>query len=231
MVELAPDQAKTSGPLRAIFDIAEAPTHGSYGAQLAAHLMTLYWWGVEGAETVVDEFFQRASADLRLEALDFIGRNLGDRRDETASEVLTRLMKLFDSRASAFEPGVVDRELQAFGWWLASEKFDLDWALERALSVLRWGIQLEPDHVVVQYLGRLVATRPVAAVRLLIGVIDNQADQWSIHGWRKEARSVLESAVASGDEEAVAVVREAIGKLVARGHLEFRGLMKVRSAS
>ena len=207
-----------------------SPKYGSYETNLAAHLMTFYWWGVEGAATVVDEFFQRASAQLRLEALDFIGRSLSDTRDKTADDVLNRLVTLFDSRSSAFEPGVVDRELQAFGWWLASEKFDLDWALERALSVLQRGIQVEPDHVVVQYLGRLVASRPAAAVRLLIGVIDNQADQWSIHGWRKEARSVPEAALLSGDGDAAVAAREAIGKLVARGHLDFRELTKAHSA-
>jgi hypothetical protein len=83
---------------------------------------------------------------------------------------------------------VFGKEVEAFGWWFTSERFET---------------RAKPD--------------PLAAVRILDGVWESVRDQRTSYGWRDECRNILQTALASGSDEAKQVIRALINKLAARG--------------
>ena len=194
---------------------------------LGMHVMSFYWRGVAGANVLARRLFERGGTAHRRAALEFIGRSLMNTEDDVPSAVIARLQLLWEwSFGEAANRPVVSPELETFGWWLASEQFPLKWALQQAARVLETGRSLEPDHLVVKYLASLVQKRPVDATNILHGLWENVSDQWTIYGWRKDARAILDAALKSDDVKAVQIAREIINKLAARGHAEFRDLLQ-----
>ena len=77
----------------------------------------------------------------------------------------------------------------------------------------------------VESLQKRVKDDPLAAVRILDGLWENIRDPWTFHGWKDECRNVLQTALASANDDARRVARGLVNKLAARGHLEFRALL------
>jgi predicted XRE-type DNA-binding protein len=195
----------------------------SVESHLGSHIMSFYWSGLDATETLARKYFERAGTELRGAALEFIGRSLEATQDDIPAAALERLRALWEWW---FEnaPGL-SKDIEAFGWWLASGRFASHWSIPQAIRVLKAGYSLEPDHMVVKYLITLAKERPADAARILDGIWEHVSDEWSIYGWRDEAREVLQTALRSADKEAVQIARALINKLAARGHLEFRDLL------
>lgn len=195
---------------------------GTSAQHLIQHLMVAHLRGLPGATALVESFLAVASESSRAEAVEFVGRSLispgalAEGEAERAVDLWERL--LFARRGQ--ESGV-PVELEPFGWWLCSQKLDLEWSIRHAFLVLSLGAVLEPDHLVLDYLKTLAQSRPLDAVRLLNGICDNIRDEWSIHGWLDSASVVLETCLSSDSAEAQAGAHAAAGKLIARGHRRF----------
>jgi len=201
--------------------------HDSVEHSLGTHLMSFYWRGLPNSTELTRLFFQKAGSGLRRAALDFVGRSLWNSDEGIPPAVLARFRELWEWRfEQAKDTNGMNNELEPFGWWLASGKFDPDWAVEQGLRVLRTGKSLEPDHLVVEYLVTLAQTRPLAAVQIVEGLIENLREHWSFYGWRDGARDLLKAVLASNDNQALVLARAVVNKLAARGHLEFRDLLR-----
>jgi len=163
---------------------------------------------------------------VRRTAFDFIGRSLMNADAEVPVETLERLRSLWEWwNQEGGARRLLGKEIEAFGWWFASERFHSEWADAQAKWVLSTGTVLEPDHLVVKRLETRVNEDPLAAVQILEGIWENIRDHWTFYGWRDECRNILRTALASNNDEAQRVARALINKLAARGHLEFRSLL------
>jgi hypothetical protein len=193
---------------------------------LTTHLMSFTWRGVDGAERLARELLLRGGESVRHAAFDFIGRSLVNTEEEVAAETLARLRSLWEWwRQEGTARHLLGKEIEAFGWWFASGRFDPVWVDAQANWVLSNGSVLEPDHVVIERLETIVNRDPLAVVRILDGIWESLRDQWTFHGWRDECRNILQAVLDSDSDEAKQVARALINKIAARGHLEFRSLL------
>lgn len=193
---------------------------------LTTHLMSFMWRGVDGAEFLARELLLRGGGSVRHAAFDFIGRSLMNTEEDVPPEPLARLRSLWEWwRQEGGTRRLLGKEIEAFGWWFASGRFEQGWAEAQANWVLSNGSVLEPDHVVIERLEKMVNRNPLAAVRILDGIWENLRDQWTFHGWRDECRNILQEVLASESDEAKQVARALINKIAARGHLDFRSLL------
>ena len=94
---------------------------------LVQHLMSLYWQAQIATDTedhLIREFFEKAPAELRAFAIEFIGRSLHG-AESVKPEVLKRLTELWEWRWPELKRHPCDGEPVPFGTWFASGQFDL----------------------------------------------------------------------------------------------------------
>ncbi len=191
---------------------------------LAEHLMAYYWRGelTLAGDDVVHAFFAAADPKLRGHALEWVGRTLGQIEEPLLPPTEQRLKALWESRASLTQTAA--DELQAFGWWFASNRFDPGWSLQMLEQVLSRGVMPQPDHMVTEQLAAISSNYTRQAVESLTWMIDLGSHDWSIHGWLDSARRILEVGLRSQDADVRAQVERAINKLGALGFRDFCAL-------
>lgn len=200
--------------------------------RLAQHLMLLYWRGRLSLEdSLIGQFFLKASPDVRAAALAWIGRNLSDMDDPIGPDDQERLCALLEARIAAAQQdedkGGVQEELSGFGWWFTSGQLDDDWALRRLSEVLDLtGGVIEPNRLVAERLALLASDQPSAVVACLAKMVEGDREGWRILSWREHARQILSTALGSGQEEAQNLARDTINSLGERGIYEFRDLLE-----
>jgi hypothetical protein len=203
--------------------------------RLAEHLMAYYWRGqlpLGDGDELLSRFYEKASAGLRGEALEHVGRSLRASHDEIPAVIMDRLRKLWDARltlarsASSIEE--FGEELSNFGWWFASGKFDEEWALTQLVEVIETWKGAEPAHLVAKRLAEIAGRRPGQAVRALAGLVKADAKGWRLAGFRSEAQSILVCALGSGDQQARQRAVDLIHHLGERGNFEYGELLRGR---
>lgn len=202
--------------------------------RLAEHLMVLYWRGklpLGDPDGLLARFYEAASPALRGEALEFVGRSLRASHDEAIpAAIVARLRALWEWRLTVARSSghreEFTQELEQFGWWFASGKLDEDWALSQMLEVVDTWKSVQPMHLVAQKLCETAERRPLESVRVLAGIVEADKKGWRLPGFRKEARSILAMALASGDQKATERTRELVHYLGERGHFDFGELLR-----
>lgn len=202
---------------------------------LAAHLMNFYWSGKLGLEDPIFAcFWTKADDGLRAHALDFIGRGLSHTESITV-ELVERLQKLWHQRVEVAKVSSqiqnYKNELASFGSWFASGKFNDDWAIEQLKQVIKLVNKIEPDHVVVERLAKIVGAMPLEAVECLRLIVDTDTERWGIYSWRDDAEVILSTAIRGTNSEAKSAAIELIHHLGAKGYSDFRGLLPNPTAS
>jgi hypothetical protein len=195
---------------------------------LVQHLMLLYWHGkiaINSEDLLIKDFFSKAPARLRSEAIEFIGRNLHGAQD-VKPEILKRLTALWEWRWAELKQHRCDGEAVPFGIWFASGQFDLDWSFDNLLSVLRLCHKAELDFWVVEHLATVSQDRPAAAVEALGMMIEGDHEGWAIHGWHDHPRTVLSTALNSTDRRAHEEAQRVIHLMGARGWYGYRDLLR-----
>ncbi len=195
--------------------------------KLAEHLMELYWRGkIALDDPLLTGFWEKASDGLRGHALSFVGRSLKRTNGDIPLEILKRLKLLWESRIKEIKrnPSAHEKELTAFGWWFVSEKFDMDWAIAQLAESLKLVPKTEPDHIVLEHLGKIVETHPEESVECLRRVIEGDRAGWTIYVSRDRIRKTLE--VALRLPSASKKAEKVINVLYSRGFPEFRDLLK-----
>lgn len=201
--------------------------------RLAEHIMELYWRGklaLDEPGGLLDQFYAKADDALRGHAIDFVGRSLMNSEGEVSAQIIDRLKALWEHRVAAartaLSPAEFTEELSAFGWWFASGKFELNWALSQLKVVLDLVQKVEPDHIVVERLAGIAESHPLDAVYCLNAMLLGEKEGWRIMALKDEARTILEKALESIDPEARTTAEELINRLGARGYWEFGDLLK-----
>jgi hypothetical protein len=198
----------------------------SIDAKLGQHLIIFFWRGLADI-SLLDEFFSRADDELASDVMEFVGRVLHNTTGDLSHEIRLRIQSLWERRlaVAAKNPEPHKAELRAFGMTFASAKLDPEWGLanlERAV-VFAGGPKL--GHWVVERLVDLVASLPAVATRILAAMLEHPKNEWEHIGWREEARTIVESALRSGDPTAIETCRLIIDYYVRHGDLDFRQLL------
>lgn len=196
------------------------------------HLMVFYWRGkldLDEPEGLLGRFWKKASPAVRGRALEFVGRSLKDTKGDVPPGILKRLRLLWEKRRS--EAGIAQdvelflSEMKAFGWWFASAKFDDEWAIKQMLEALKLAQKTDPHHLVVERLAGVAEKMPLEAVQCLERLAKGDREGWEIHGWLKDAQTILRHALESKGE-AAGLAEDLIHYLGSRGYLEFRTLLQ-----
>lgn len=211
-----------------------APTRSAgrdLGQKLAEHLMIYYLRGqitFSGSEDVLSRFYHAAPVAVRQHAFDFIGRSLR-KTEELRQDVADRLQDLLERRLDAIrrisKPAVrrdAAAELQSWGWWFSSGRFETSWALDRLLDVLDLAGSIEPDRFVAQELNRLVESHPAEVALALRRMIEVVKAPYAIAGWKDEVRAILVALESSDNVRVREEVRRTVDALLERGFIEFR---------
>jgi hypothetical protein len=205
---------------------------GDPDERLAEHLMVFYWRGkldLEQPDSPLGLLYSQASDSLCGRAFVFVGMSLRNTKDQIPKIVLDRLQALWAQRLeiarSSESKATHSAEMAAFGWWFASTKFDDPWSLSQLHEVLMLVGKVEVDHLVVERLAALVEKQPAQVTECLRLMVEGGKDGWAISGWLPQARTVLASALKSGDADASQLAVNLINRFGTLGYFDFRDLL------
>lgn len=196
---------------------------------LVDHLMGYFWREkLTLSDELIQHFFASAPEKQRSYAFESLGRGLiHESNVEIPDQTLRRLRELWEWRFNdAKAKGRGSSEFVPFGWWFASGKFDTQWSLRTLLEVLQYCHAAELDHLVVKRLAETVGSFPLDSVEALGLLIENDTEGWAIHGWEDNPRTILITALDSGNAYAQKAAERVIHLLGARGHYGYRDLLK-----
>ena len=201
-------------------------------AMLAEHVMVLYWWGeveLEKGGGLLRRFFDRASPAHRARALRFLGTVLGDHDGPIATEIRDRLEALwayrFSQAQAATSPDEHGGEMEAYGRWFISGKFDDRWAIDQLRAALELYPKTEMDHEVVERLATRSNDSPMEAVMCARRMCEGDQEGWMIPMWNESLRQILMNALNSGDALARQSARALVSYLASIGFTDFRDLL------
>lgn len=223
---LAEEYARAIDRIGAKPERASGP--GNPDEHLAEHLMVFYWrgkLGLDEAGGLLTRFYARAGADLRREAIEFVGRSLGNTKDDMEPVVVERLVALWDKRLEACRASGEFKELETFGWWFGSGKLDSDWACAQLLTTLRTTKRIDPDFLVLEKLTGLAPTKPRDVVECLQHMVDGMRQPWELHAWGDEMEKSLRAVLRTADAAAKKAAADLINVLASKGHVSFRDLL------
>lgn len=205
---------------------------------LARHLMVLNSLGALDAEPeVLAQFYDRANAELRGLAMNFVGWSLYQYKEPLKPEIMARLKTLWESRLRAAKaaPQVSDfaKEMAQFGWWFASGKFEDAWALSQLRLSLEISHQALPEHLVLQKLAELSNTAPLATVECLALFAEEESGATYLgpSAWGNDGTKIVGSALNSDDPRAREKATELADRLARLGHFQYIDLVEAATRS
>ncbi len=221
---------------RAIEQLGTQVEHRSYSYDpahhLATHLMTYYWRGkvkLKERNGLLPRFWGKADDKLRADAIEFVGRSIGDTKGKIPTRILRRIQDLWESRLelakAATSLDTFKAELAAFGWWFITGKFDDQWAVKQLKEALLVAHRIDPDRMVVDRLAEIAAATPSDSVECLRLLVEAEGEPWRISAWRDEGRKALAAIIAGTDTQARETAIQVVHRLGEKGHLEFRDLL------
>ncbi|MEK7065991.1 MAG: hypothetical protein AAB965_00270, partial [Patescibacteria group bacterium] len=199
--------------------------------RLAEHLMLSYGRGkIDLEDELLQAFWKSANDEIRGHALDFVGRSLKNKERDFDEKILGRMKALCESRITtaktANNKDNYVKEMAAFSWWFASERFDDKWSSDQYLDALDIGSKTQTDYFVAKRLNELVKTLPLESVKILSRMVLVDKPGWIVLGNRGEINSILSTALKSPETKAQEEARDLINRLLTRGYPEFNDLLK-----
>jgi hypothetical protein len=203
--------------------------------QLIEHLMIYYMRGrIAFDDELSTLFWSSAPSESKGYALDFIGRNLAsnsNKADPLPPDTVKRLQELWESRVTLAEASVdkaeYKEEMEAFGWWFASEKFPEKWSCDQYLRALAIaGNKTQVDHLVAERLLGLAESLPVEVVAILRKIILTERTSWILLGNKDEVRTILTTILRSPIAGAHEAAEDLINRLAAHGYPDFGDLLE-----
>jgi len=192
--------------------------------RLAEHLIVLHATGKIGLEEggLVDRFFLRAPQKVKAHALTFHGQAL-HKNEELPGDVLQGIQEFVEwrLRVAGAEPNPRD-EFSRCAWLFTSGKLDAEWTIQHLLQSLRVNPELEPGHMVADYLCEVVATHPGEVVDCFDVMVHGAQEPWRVDSWSLKAIQALRAARASGDLKAREHAERLANQLVSMGRIQFR---------
>ncbi len=227
MLEIVQDELR-----RSLATLSERTENGRERQRLVdallGHVGGYYWLGeipLEGG--LLDVFYEHADATTRAELIKQIGFTFFH-AEIVEAPIVQRAVALWNHRWTVSRAhSVADRktELEPFGWWFASGKFDMDWAIGQLRELLDAGIYPDADYAVAEALAKHVGSRPVEVLDCLSRMLPGEDNEhWRVLRCRKEIVNILSSALSQANPVAQAA-RDLCNRLVARGHADFLSLL------
>jgi hypothetical protein len=101
-------------------------------------------------------------------------------KEPLSGAVSQRLKMLLDSRTDASKgPGSPRaEELEEYGWWFVSGKFDDGWSIAKLLEILQIVGWVVPDHLVVERLAEMSQAKPLECFECLTMLINGDNRGW-----------------------------------------------------
>jgi hypothetical protein len=199
---------------------------------LIGHVLGLYVHGRVGLESgsLIELFFGHAPVGMRAQLIEAAGEIAN--ANQPPPQTLERLQRLWEWRMRtlrAREHADLE-ELEGFGWWFGSGRFDEDWAFTQLHDLLTLEGAVQPDHTVAERLAALRhehLAQVVTCLSLLIDATHRHAAQrsWFVTGARDEIRAILEDGIRADDPETRRRARATVNRLIARGHTQFGELL------
>ncbi|MDF0555919.1 hypothetical protein [Kamptonema sp. UHCC 0994] len=200
---------------------------------LASHLLNLYWHGdleLSEPDKLLERFLAKASAQLSGEFMREIGERLRYGNFEIGVDLLQRLQRLWECRVSqvksAKENNAQASDLKFFSWWFNSGKFDSNWALAQLKDVIRLVKDIDYDNHLLNHLVALAPLMPLSVVECLSLMVDElRSGDGSLSYYQEDSRTILLTALQSGDKTSHTLAEDLINRLLARGIADFRDLL------
>lgn len=210
-----------------------ATGRGDLKEALCIHLSYLYLRGIlrlDGDDGTIEAFLQCADGKLRGQFVLIMGDIIRHTK-KPSREWLERATTFWESRLAAAKAatdlGQHAEEMNAFGYWFVSHKFDDGWALENLESALKLGSDIEFDYHVLEHLASMAKTRPLECAYCLQRIVTSEGkSEWDVRLLVKQAQEVLAVIFAAKNEQAKTIAREIVSALRARGHHEVQNIEK-----
>jgi hypothetical protein len=226
------------GALRRVYEFAvseldnRANNHGkglNSQQRLAEHLIWYYAWGMiplDEPSELLQRFFANAGVNLRAHAIQAMGDHLHGADRPPPEDMANRLVGLWIQRVEyARATNDQTTEIEAFGNWFASGKFDTLWSLRQLEETLKVAGKAEPYHQVLERLVGLSDEYPKEAVECLDLLVLGNTEGWETTLWQEEKRTILQNALESSDPVAQQTAKDLINRLSALGQLSYRSLL------
>lgn len=199
---------------------------------LAEHLAIYYWWGrleIEGDDTLLRSFFDRASPETRRHLIWFVGSASSNWEETAPAEVFERLRNLLEYRLqvarSSDEPASCSEELAAFGLWFATAEFGEQWLLRTLLAILELTQRIDSEMGVIERLREMCPTYPVECVTALRYVVSGATEPWTVHAIEKDAKELLRIALHLNNSEAATKAKRLTELIIAQGFPGFQTVL------
>lgn len=192
-------------------------------AKLGEHLVAFYWRGCL-QPSLLERWFERADDELAGRVMGFLGRALNNTEGDIDQEVLDRIRQLWDSRLEAIanEPQAHKSEADAFAHTFTSTRLDDDWSLASLEVTLQTGGPRWLGRPVLERLAKIAATKPAAATRCMLQMLEGATKDWEHIGWRDQVRDILVATSRATDPEILDNRRAIADHYVKSGEHEFR---------
>jgi hypothetical protein len=201
--------------------------------RLGEYILILYLGGDAPAE-LMQGFWNNAPGQARQHLIWFLGSYLQLPADKLPAEMRARGYAYWDARLSAgiaaTDKEPFRKELGAIATWCRHDAIPTDWLLGQLLAMLTAGFAPNSGYSVVEWLAKNAETFPSQAVNVLELLLRNpHTDHWTYTTHRNAIRTILASALASGNEQCAAQAEATIGYLASIGEGEHLNLTRPAS--
>jgi hypothetical protein len=198
--------------------------------ELAFHLLAFYGRGkLEiGDGGLFDLFLTQSPSEVRAKGLRSLGNNVRHNAELVDTRFVDRFQTLWSQRLLLIEsaPEQAKVELPEFGWWFASGVFNEVWSLETVWAILSATQKIEPIHMVMEKLASLAPRHLRQAFAITRIIFASDMPHWERHRVSDHGKKILGLAIRSGSPELEKEATEFVHFLGAKGHFEFRSLLR-----
>lgn len=192
----------------------------------ASHIVLYYWDGQISLEkgSLIRKLYDVAPLALRKEMISFAGRSLDSEKGEIPEEVLQRFTDLWIFRLEACNESREYEELEEFGHWARSNKFDPEWVIDQIILILKYVKRIEPDYIVSRYLSTYFDVNPLKVLECVQLVFEGDKIGWAVHTWSDNTVHILKEGLKNDDEHIAKKADDIRNFLITKGYKQFREL-------
>lgn len=199
------------------------------GERLGEHLVVMFGRGIltwDDDDALVKRFFDNATESHTSHAVAFVGQTLYNEMKPISVDVVERFRGLWEQLAKIVMevPCEKTQILKQFGWWFASGCFDVEWAFNQLIVVIKSMGEIEPDYLVMERLADLASLYPARCLEVLNALVNRDERGWIFLGLEEDARTVLQALLETDVTKSDTKIL--IHQLGTRGHFQFREMLK-----
>lgn len=232
-----PDELKLLGDVfeKQLSRLKNPPVEGKQSSRHDAllnyvqHLALLYWYfSLDlSKDSLMRKLLDIADVKYIKELTNFIGFRLYKKEADNKKNELNKLAALWLEVVELTRRNPSKTEaLEEFGTWFASGKFDPKWSLEQLSYSASKAKQIHLDFAALERMETLAKKFPEESLKALGAMIDGASERWAIDSWGSHTKAIIRIAYSSSDNIIKENAKALANKLVAKGYLEYRELIK-----